>query len=185
MAGLFSGASDILQAAKPGQLKPTIEREFGIKEPSPGAQYMQGPKGQKRLQRQNKYRMQEDPVMNVAHAFSGGDKPSADDLFGPASEGSTLQADVQRAVGVPIRVTSEFRTPEKQAALKRAGRTGATFSYHNSDNAIDFIPKGISTAEAVRRIRKSGIPTAELLDEGDHVHWARKPTADELFGPAQ
>jgi hypothetical protein len=53
---------------------------------------------------------------------------------------------------------------------------GVPNSAHLSGQAYDFVPKGISTADAIARFSKANIPFDQLIDEGDHVHVSFAPT---------
>lgn len=66
------------------------------------------------------------------------------------------------------RITSGQRTPEHNADVG-----GAPRSYHLSGQALDIAPIPGMTFEAFRdSLKAKGLPTTELLDEGDHWHWA-------------
>lgn len=67
-----------------------------------------------------------------------------------------------------VQITSGRRSPEDNA---RVG--GAEKSYHLSGNAMDLVPPpGMSMAQLEQSIRASGLPLAELINEGDHIHIA-------------
>jgi hypothetical protein len=91
----------------------------------------------------------------------------------PAVDAAAVQQTLAAALGDGFRITSGRRTPERNSAVG-----GAPNSYHLSGHAFDVVPPpGVSTAEAKKRLRASGIPLAELIDEGDHVHVAWKGAA--------
>lgn len=93
-----------------------------------------------------------------------------------ALEGDPLQ--VIRGIAPDARITSARRTPERQAQLiadwERGGRQGvrpATNSRHLRGTAFDLAPgPGESMAQLEQRIRGSGQPFAEIINEGDHIH---------------
>lgn len=65
-------------------------------------------------------------------------------------------------------VTSGQRTPQHNAEVG-----GVPNSQHIPGQAIDFvIPKGSTFAEVKAKLAEKGLPVSELIDEGDHVHWA-------------
>jgi hypothetical protein len=77
-------------------------------------------------------------------------------------------------------VTSGYRTPEHN---QRVG--GATNSYHTrgTGQALDLVPgPGETMAQLHARLRQSGLPFQELLNEGDHVHaaWNGPGLGDEI-----
>src|SRR5690606_27853353 len=67
-----------------------------------------------------------------------------------------------------VRITSARRSPERNKAVG-----GAPNSYHLRGQAFDLTPpEGMSMADLERQLRASGLPFAELINEGDHVHVA-------------
>lgn len=72
--------------------------------------------------------------------------------------------DLAAILGVPVTITSGYRDPQKNALVG-----GVPNSDHLTDSARDFVPQGISTAEAAARLRKAGGFT-KIIDEGNHVH---------------
>ncbi len=76
-----------------------------------------------------------------------------------------------QAIGTPVKITSGLRSPQHNAAVG-----GVPNSAHLTGNAFDFIPNGVSTADATNRLVKSGIPFDQVYDEGDHVHVSFAPT---------
>lgn len=67
-----------------------------------------------------------------------------------------------------VRITSGRRDPERNRSVG-----GAPNSYHLRGQAFDLAPPpGMSMADLERQLRASGLPFAELLNEGDHVHVA-------------
>ncbi len=101
----------------------------------------------------------------------------AEDLIRPApapaaAPGALIDEAAARAAVEEIlpgsRVTSGFRTPEHNA---RVG--GAANSWHTRGGAIDLVPPpGTSLADFRAQLEARGLPVTELLDEGDHFHWA-------------
>lgn len=86
---------------------------------------------------------------------------------GPAPSATDIRGTIERLVP-GVRFTSGQRTPERNAQVG-----GAPNSYHLSGNAWDIVPpQGMTTAQLRQTLAASGIPAAELLDEGDHVHVA-------------
>lgn len=67
-------------------------------------------------------------------------------------------------LGVPVTVTSGKRTPFKNALVG-----GVPNSAHLTDSARDIVPKGMSMADAAKRLKASGKYT-KVINEGDHVH---------------
>lgn len=70
----------------------------------------------------------------------------------------------QRALGVPVTITSEKRSPEKNAAVG-----GSVGSAHLSGNAWDFKPQGMSIQEAAGRLatvfNATNVPFDQILVE--------------------
>lgn len=69
------------------------------------------------------------------------------------------------ALGVPVIVTSTLRSPQHNAAVG-----GVPNSKHLTGQAVDFVPQGMSMADAAARLQQSGIPTTQILNEGNHIH---------------
>ena len=78
--------------------------------------------------------------------------------------GSSNAPDLTDILGVPVRITSGKRDPLHNALVG-----GVPNSDHLTDNARDFVPQGMSMADAADRAKKSGKFT-KVLNEGDHVH---------------
>lgn len=74
-------------------------------------------------------------------------------------------------VGSPVTISSGFRTPQQNALVG-----GVPNSAHLTGQAYDFVPKGITTAQAAAKLAQSGIPFDQVIDEGDHVHISFAPT---------
>ena len=78
------------------------------------------------------------------------------------------------------RITSGRRSPERNRAVG-----GQPNSYHLRGQAFDLTPApGQSMADLERQLRQSGLPFAELLNEGDHIHVAWNGQADGGPAPA-
>jgi hypothetical protein len=71
------------------------------------------------------------------------------------------------ALGVPVQITSGLRTAAHNAAVG-----GVPNSAHLTGNAVDFVPQGMSSTDAVTRLAQAGIPFDQLIDEGSNVHIA-------------
>lgn len=72
--------------------------------------------------------------------------------------------DLAALLGVPVTVTSGKRSPQHNALVG-----GVPNSDHLTDRARDFIPQGMSMADAAAKAKQSGKFT-KVLNEGDHVH---------------
>jgi len=72
--------------------------------------------------------------------------------------------DIASLLGVPVTVTSGYRTPQHNALVG-----GVPNSAHLTDSARDFVPQGMSMADAAAKLKQSGGFT-KVLNEGDHVH---------------
>jgi hypothetical protein len=70
-------------------------------------------------------------------------------------------------VGSPVTVTSGLRSPEHNAAVG-----GVPNSDHLTGNAFDFVPQDVSMNDAMSRVRASGAPIKQVLNEGNHIHLA-------------
>ena len=72
-----------------------------------------------------------------------------------------------------IRVTSRKRTPEENA---RVG--GVPNSFHQTDDARDFVPpEGMTMKQLAAALRGKFGSNFDVLDEGDHVHVETSPEA--------
>lgn len=69
------------------------------------------------------------------------------------------------ALGVPVTVTSGYRNPQHNAAVG-----GVAHSDHLTNSAYDFVPQGMSMADAAAKLKASGIPTTKIINENDHIH---------------
>lgn len=68
-------------------------------------------------------------------------------------------------------VTSTVRSPLHN---KEVG--GVPDSMHLNGQAVDFVlPKGTTFAQVQARLKQANLPTTELINEGDHVHWGWGP----------
>jgi hypothetical protein len=90
----------------------------------------------------------------------GGAEPSSSGPLDMSNPGHVLQG----IIGSPVTVTSTRRTPEHNAEVG-----GVPNSDHLSGHAVDFVPKGMSTADAAAKLKATG-KFSQVLDEGDHVH---------------
>jgi len=65
-------------------------------------------------------------------------------------------------------VTSGKRTPEHN---EKVG--GVPNSQHIAAQALDFVlPRGLTFTNVKTALAEKGLPVSELINEGDHVHWA-------------
>lgn len=65
---------------------------------------------------------------------------------------------IRALLGVPLRVTSGFRSSAVNAAIK-----GAAGSQHMRGEAVDFVPVGIDVETAMRRIATARLPVDQLI----------------------
>lgn len=82
-------------------------------------------------------------------------------------------------------VTSRQRTPAQNAAVK-----GVSNSFHQTDDARDFIPpKGMDMATFYTKLKSEFGPQYDVLNEGNHVHVEPGPglakSGQGLLNPAQ
>src|SRR5690606_25031998 len=85
-----------------------------------------------------------------------------------ATGGLTNPVDAITGAAGNARISSAYRDPARN---RQAG--GATNSYHTRGQALDLVPQGGETmAQLESRMRGSGLPFRELLNEGDHIHVA-------------
>lgn len=106
-------------------------------------------------------------IWNPWHWFDSDPPPPVN---GPPQKGVMNETQAQALLkklfpGVDIR--SGFRD---KARNKKVG--GKPNSYHLIGNAIDFRHVNKSRAQIAQILRAAGVPITELLDEGDHMHWA-------------
>jgi len=73
-------------------------------------------------------------------------------------------------IGGPVSVTSGLRTIAHNAAVG-----GVPNSAHLSGQAYDFVPKGMSTADATQKLAQAGVPFDQVINEGNHVHVSFAP----------
>lgn len=78
-------------------------------------------------------------------------------------------------------ISSGQRTPAHNAAVG-----GVPNSMHIPGQAVDFVlPKGMSFDQVKQQFAAAGVPTTELLNEGDHVHWGwGQKSSAPTSGPA-
>lgn len=90
------------------------------------------------------------------------------------------QTTLEGVLGAGVNITSAARTPQHNAAVG-----GVPNSYHLTGHAVDFEPPpGQTNAQAVAKLKASGLPFVELLNEGDHVHVAwNGPAAGQVWSP--
>ena len=80
-----------------------------------------------------------------------------------------------------IRVTSRKRTPEENA---RVG--GVPNSFHQTDDARDFVPpEGMTMKQLAAALRGKFGSNFDVLDEGDHVHVEPGPKAGARFASSE
>ena len=95
----------------------------------------------------------------------GGNAPSRQARAVAPLEGDPV-ALISQASGA--RISSGYRDPERN---RSAG--GVANSYHTRGQALDLVPQpGETMAQVEARLRASGLPLRELINEGDHVHVA-------------
>lgn len=73
---------------------------------------------------------------------------------------------VRGLFGVPIDVSSGYRNKVVNEAVG-----GVPNSDHAMGLAVDFLPRGFTVADTVKRIRESGIKFDQLIDEPSWVHF--------------
>ena len=73
-------------------------------------------------------------------------------------------------VGAPVSIHSGQRTPSQNAA---AG--GSPTSEHLTNSAWDFSATGLSNQQVIAKLVQSGIPSDQIIDEGNHVHFGIGP----------
>jgi len=105
----------------------------------------------------------------------GGGQPTA----AAPQVGPEIQALGQKLQSMGVRISSAQRTPEHNREVG-----GAPNSYHLTGHAYDLVPpQGMTMAQLEQNIRGSGIPFAEVINEGDHVHVAWKGDTAPAGGP--
>lgn len=97
------------------------------------------------------------------------------DATPPQYQGNVLRVaalleQLRAAAGVPLTVTSVYRSPEHNAEVG-----GVETSQHLTGSAADFVPEGLSPLDFYDRIRASGmgLPSwsqLELDEDNGHVH---------------
>lgn len=85
----------------------------------------------------------------------------------PALDERAARAAIMEAFPDAV-ITSGKRSPKRNSDVG-----GADKSWHLSGRALDFVPpKGMTIATFRDFLERRGLPIRELLDEGDHFHWA-------------
>ena len=74
---------------------------------------------------------------------------------------------IRALLGVPLRVTSGFRSAQVNAAIN-----GAAGSQHMRGEAVDFVPVGMDVETAMARIAAARIPVDQLIvyPRGGFIH---------------
>jgi len=86
---------------------------------------------------------------------------------GPAIDEGTAR-NVIGSLFPDAQITSGMRTPERNATVG-----GAPNSFHMRGQALDFVkPPGMTFEQVKQGMAAQGLPVTELIDEGDHIHWA-------------
>lgn len=111
-------------------------------------------------------------------------------IAGQAAQTSALVAQTEDALTVSTatakvmgiapdaRITSDHRTKAQNEAVG-----GATNSWHLTGQALDIAPISGMTFEQFReKLKGLGVPITELLNEGDHWHWAWGAKTPALAG---
>lgn len=94
----------------------------------------------------------------------------------PFVDTNTVKRTIAQVIGVEPIYTSGYRDPAKNAAVG-----GVEGSYHTrgEGQALDLTPPpGMTMADLYQRLEGSGLPFAELINEGDHIHIAWEPGAE-------
>jgi len=65
---------------------------------------------------------------------------------------------IRALLGVPLRVTSGYRSAHVNAAIK-----GSASSQHMLGEAVDFVPVGMTVADAMVKIAAARIPVDQLI----------------------
>jgi zinc D-Ala-D-Ala carboxypeptidase len=80
---------------------------------------------------------------------------------------------IRDAVGVPVRITSGYRSPELNAAVN-----GSTSSQHMKGEAADFTVEGYTAKELADLVQELGLEFDQLItyvpSRGGHVHVSYK-----------
>ena len=89
------------------------------------------------------------------------------------------KAYLKKYIGADVAVTSTGRSAEHNAAVG-----GAANSEHLEGEAIDFVPHGMSTAQAAQKLIDAGVPYDQIEVTKDHVHLGFAPQMrGEVIGP--
>lgn len=96
---------------------------------------------------------------------------SGDNHGGPAGGQSEAQAQAAiRRLFSGARITSGYRTP---AHNREVGGKPNSYHIRGEGQALDFVlSKYVSLVNIRRKLALAGMPVRELLNEGDHIHWA-------------
>jgi len=90
----------------------------------------------------------------------------------PQAGANPISIDTARAAVSEIMPGATI-TSTKRSKAHNAEVGGAANSWHLTGQAMDIVPPKGTTLEAFRaELKARGLPITELLDEGDHFHWA-------------
>lgn len=70
------------------------------------------------------------------------------------------------------RITSGYRTRQRQQELINQGLTKATNSDHLTGDAVDFQVPGMTTDQVKAKMLAAGMPNRVIISEGNHTHWS-------------
>ncbi|MFC5373966.1 hypothetical protein ACFPIF_15490 [Brevundimonas faecalis] len=83
----------------------------------------------------------------------------------------STEDDIRSILPEGARVTSTFRTPAKNRAVGGVANSFHTRGTPDNPMGMDIVPpRGMSMSGLRDHIAASGVPTEELINEGDHVH---------------
>lgn len=100
-----------------------------------------------------------------------GAQPNMDAEPKPFTPDNQVADYLQYHLGFPVRITSGYRSPEQNARIPGASRT----SQHMRGEAWDFVPQGVSIANAARHIIDSGMDFDQLEITPNHLHISFDP----------